>query len=83
MGITEMPFQIVITGELEGEEYAACRALTDKADEADIEHVLEDGEKETDDAVREYYKILLNLMAEKNPEIFGEIGGTRIWNILH
>ena len=30
-GITDLPFQIVITGELEGPEYAAFRALTDHA----------------------------------------------------
>ena len=32
-GITDIPFQIVITGELQGEEFAAYRALTDKAAE--------------------------------------------------
>ena len=65
--------QIVITSELEGNEYAACRALTDNANENDVEHVIEDIEKETDDVVREYYGIFLNLIAEKNPEVFAEI----------
>ena len=73
VGITKLPFQIVITSELEGNEYAACRALTDKANEIDVEHVIEDIEKETDDVVREYYGIFLNLIAEKNPEVFAEI----------
>ena len=73
VGITKLPFQIVITSELEGNEYAACRALTDKANEIDVEHVIEDVEKETDDVVREYYGIFLNLIAEKNPEVFAEI----------
>lgn len=73
VGITKLPFQIVITSELEGIEYAACRALTDKANEIDVQHVIEDIEKETDDVVREYYVIFLNLIAEKNPEVFAEI----------
>ena len=36
IGITELPFQIVITSELEGSEYAAYRALTDEAKEDDV-----------------------------------------------
>ena len=40
-GYTDLPFQIIITGELKGEEYAAYRALTDKADEADVERIIE------------------------------------------
>ena len=72
-GITEMPFQTVVTGELQGEEHAACRALTGRADELGVERVIEEGVRETDDAVREYYKIFLNLIAEKNPEVFAEI----------
>ena len=54
-GITKLPFQIVITGELEGGAYAACRALTDQASEKDIERVIVDGGNEEDDALREYY----------------------------
>lgn len=72
-GITLLPFQIVITGELKGNEYAACRALTDKAQEADVERVIENGSNEQDDMIREYYRIFLNLLAKKNPEVFDEI----------
>ena len=72
-GITPLPFQIVITSELEGKEYAACRALTDRAQEADIERVIENGSKEEDDMVREYYRIFLDLLARKNPKVFDEI----------
>ena len=68
-----MLFHIVITGELEGSEYAACRALTDKADEEDIKCVIDELGKETDDVVREYYGIYLNLVSEKNPKAFAEI----------
>lgn len=36
IGLTDLLFQIITTGELQGEEYAAYRALTDKADEEDV-----------------------------------------------
>lgn len=52
IGYTKLPFQIIITSELKGKEYAACRALTDKANEVDVEQVIEDGGHEQDDAVR-------------------------------
>ena len=72
-GLTKLPFQIVITSELEGEEYDAYRALTDQAGETDIERVITNGGKETDDIIREYYSILLSLIAEKNSDLFAEI----------
>ena len=60
-GYTDLPFQIVIGSELKGEEYAAYRALTDKADEKDIKKVVRA-------VVKEYYRTLINLIAEKNPQ---------------
>ncbi len=38
---TDLPFQIVITSELKENEYAACRALSDKTSEKDVELVVE------------------------------------------
>jgi hypothetical protein len=67
-GYTNLPFQIIITGELKGDEYAAYRALTDKADEADVERIIEDVGQEKDDAVREHYRVLLRLVMAKNPQ---------------
>ena len=67
-GYTNLPFQIIITGELKGAEYAAYRALTDKADEADVERIIEGVGQEKDDAVREHYRVLLRLVVEKNPQ---------------
>ena len=67
-GYTDLPFQIIITGELEGEGYAAYRALTDKADEADVERIIEGVGQEKDDAVREHYRVLLRLVMVKNPQ---------------
>ena len=45
-GITDLPFQIIITGELQGEEYAAYRALTDRAAEADVEQIIDAADDE-------------------------------------
>ena len=45
-GYTDLPFQIIITSELEGEEYAAYRALTDKAEQADVESIVINAENE-------------------------------------
>ena len=72
-GIIDLPFQIVITSELEGEEYAAYRALTDNASGADIGQVIRAGGLETDFAMQEHYRTVLNLIAGKNPSVFEEI----------
>ena len=72
-GYTNLPFQIIITGELKGEEYSAYRALTDKADEADVERIIEGVGQEKDDAVREHYRVLLRLVIEKNPQFIEAI----------
>ena len=68
IGLTDLPFQIIITGELQGEEYAAYRALTDKADEEDVKQVIDRVRNEQDDTVREYYREFINLVMEKNPQ---------------
>ena len=72
-GFSNLPFQIVITSELEGDEYAAYRALTDKASEIDIERVVRDLEEESNDVLRNYYGSVLNLVSEKNPEIMSRM----------
>ncbi len=66
-GITDIPFQIVITDELKGEEYAAYRALTDKATEKDFERVVEGLGDEKNEAIREYYRAFFDIVVEKNP----------------
>ena len=67
-GIIDLPFQIVITSELEGPEYAAYRALTDHASEVDVEQVIRDGSRETDSAMQDHYRVFLDLVARKNPD---------------
>ena len=77
-GYTNLPFQIIITGELKGAEYAAYRALTDKADEADVERIIEGVGQEKDDVVREHYRVLLRLVIEKNPRFIEAIRGDQM-----
>ncbi len=67
-GLVDLPFQIVITGELQGDEYAAYRALTDKAAEKDVELIITDVKSEHNDILLEYYRGLLKLIITKNPE---------------
>ena len=74
-GITDLPFQIVITSELKGEEYAAYRVLTDMAEQADVEHVIRDVENENDETILNHYGVLLNLVVEKNPQFFNFVKG--------
>lgn len=66
--IVDLPFQIIITGELEGDEYAAYRALTDRATEVDVERIIQEIGKEKDDTLKEYYGVLIKLIIEKNPQ---------------
>ncbi len=74
-GITDLPFQIIITGELEGEEYAAYRALTDRANAADVERIVRDAETESNDIVTNHYGVLLDLVVKKNPQFFNMVKG--------
>ncbi|MBQ9526519.1 MAG: hypothetical protein IJR68_02815 [Fretibacterium sp.] len=67
-GIVDLPFQIIITSELEGEEYTAYHALKKKADRADIEHLIRIAGEAKEEVIREHYRVLLNLVAEKNPQ---------------
>ena len=72
-GITDLPFRIIITGELQGEVYAAYRALTDKAEEADVARVMKGIGREKDEVVLEHYRVLLRLITAKNPELIESI----------
>jgi hypothetical protein len=67
-GFTVFPLQIIVTSELAGDEYAAYRALTDGADDADFKNVVEWSNHEPDEVVREYYRTVIKLMVDKNPQ---------------
>ena len=82
-GITDLPFQIIITDELDGEEYAAYRALTDKAKEADVERIIAEAEKEKEDVILDHYGVLLDLIVKKNPQFFDMVkGGPAMKDVL-
>ena len=72
-GVFDIPFQIVITSELEGNEYAACRVLAAKAEEADMRQVISLARDETGEEAKNCYKIILTLMLEKHRELFSMI----------
>ena len=72
-GLTDLPFRLVITGELEGPEYAAYRALTEQAQKADVGQVIAEGGMETEHAVREHYRVLLDFITKKNQEVIDEL----------
>ena len=74
-GYTDLPFQIIITSELRGDEYAAYRALTDKAEVADVEQIMLRANQEKNEAMLNHYGVLLNLVVEKNPQFFKLVKG--------
>jgi hypothetical protein len=59
-----------ITSGLSGEEHAAYRALTESADAADFKRVVESGDRETDDVVRDCCRTVIQLMVDKNPQFY-------------
>ena len=68
VGIMDLPLQIVIISELRGEEYAAYRALTDRADALDVERIIEESGKERDDTLKEHYRVFIRLVIEKKTQ---------------
>ena len=68
-GFVGLPMQIVITSELKGTEYAACRALTTNASEADVKQVIDSAASSNIDTIKGYYRIMLYLIAAKNTEL--------------
>ena len=61
-GIVDLSFQIIVTDEPEGDEYAAFRALTKNAKEKDVEYVMDQVKQEADENVREHYGTLIKLI---------------------
>ena len=67
--LTELPFQIVIGSELEGDEHAEFRLLTDHAKENDVRIVAEKLENSTDTQVQEDGKKLFEFIESRTPGI--------------
>ena len=65
-GILDMPFQIVMTNEIEGDEYAAYRVLKAQVDEKDVDYLLERLKNATDQSTRDRLRGLLGIVEEKH-----------------
>lgn len=69
-GLTDIPFQVVIIGELEGEAYAAYRVLKKHAEVTDVELLLdrlEKADEEHDQNMMDRLHRILDLVEKKNP----------------
>ena len=71
--VTDLPFQIVVTSELEGAEYAGYRLITKKADESDVEQVLKDSQGHKEPFVIDQYRAYFDKLAMINDEMIDEI----------
>ena len=65
-GIVDMPFQIVMTSELEGDGYAAYRVLRTQVDEKDVDRLLDEMKQTTDPKRRDHLRGLLGIVEEKH-----------------
>ena len=72
-GVTDLPFQIVVTGELEGKEYAGYRLITKKADVDDLEQIVRDSNGSTEQFVLNQYRAFFDKLALVNEEFIDKI----------
>ena len=80
--LTDFPFQIVITGELKGDEYSAYRTLKKNAKREDVKRVIAAGDAETDGLTREHYRVLMNLVTDKNRKLIEGIRKEGVMTVL-
>ena len=59
-----VPTTIVVTGELEGDEYAGFRAISEHPALEDVRLLMDEGGKETDPALKNNYRDLLRLLSK-------------------
>lgn len=71
--VSDLPFQIVITDELEGDGYAAYRALTSNASRNDVELLLKAFKDEKVQDIKERIHRILGLIETKNPGSVAEM----------
>ena len=62
----DIPFQIIITSELEGPEYAACRVIAAEVQEADVQQVVNSSYRTDDGNLKDYYRDILSLLANNH-----------------
>jgi hypothetical protein len=66
-------FYVVVTGELEGSEYAWYRVLSKQATEEDLEEVIRSQEGIREPSLREYCRVFYRLVTSKNAELMKTI----------
>ena len=69
IGMSPLPYQVVITEELEGREYAAYRALSKHSDVRDISVILENMKDCSSDIRDRYIRILQTIAVNNTREI--------------
>ena len=69
----DFPIQIVVTTELEGEEYAAFRTISKKPAIDDIRLVMEMAEKESDPAIKQFLREYLEMLSNLDNDIVEEV----------
>ena len=67
------PIQIIISTELEGDEYAFFRTISKKPADDDIKLIVEMADKETDPVIRQFLKEYLDKLSDLNKEIVGNV----------
>ena len=65
--LTDIPFQVIMIGELAGDDYATYRILKKHADIKDVDLLLESIKNEKSQALRDRLHRLLDLAESKNP----------------
>ena len=69
----DLPIQIIVTTELEGEEYAGIRAISKNPKEEDIKKVFENNKAETDPDMRKYYRAYWEISNKLTGEILEKV----------
>ena len=69
------PIQIIVSTELEGNEYAFFRTISKKPAVGDIKLIVEMADKETDPVIRQFLKEYLDKLSDMNKEIVEEAKG--------
>ena len=69
----DFPIQIVVTTELEGEEYAAFRAISKKPDMDDIKLIMEMAKQETDSDVKALLRQFLEMLSKLDSDTVEEM----------
>ena len=63
------PIQIIVSTELEGDEYAFFRTISKQPADDDIKLIVEMADKETDPVIRQFLKEYLDKLSDMNREI--------------